>query len=422
MSWLLQLWQNRRKTLLAVVAVVLVTGTLTAVRLARSAPPVPTTLVVTGEFVDYLPLTGELKALKSMLLSAPTFAGELQVVKLPKNGSPVKKDEVAIVFDSTNLERQLIQRQTELRQAESEIERTRAQGKMVEEQNRTELLKAQYDVERARLEASKAEILSAIEGAKARLNLANAEKKLKEVEAKLAADKAANAADIAARLHRREKARMDLQQVEDRLAALEVKAPSDGVINLMQNFRAGGFGSNAPEWKEGDRAWPGAAIAELPDMSTLRMSARVEEIDRGRLQPGQEAVVRVEAIPEREFRAKVERISPMAKPDFSTWPPARTFDVELQMEATDPRMRPGMTASARIAVERLPNAVIVPAEAVFQKAGRTVVYVLRGSKFEEQEILVTRRNTSQVAVGRGVKAGDRLARRDPTLTEEAVKQ
>jgi RND family efflux transporter MFP subunit len=407
---------------LTVVAVLLVAGTLTAVRLARSAPPVPTIPVVTGEFVDYLPLTGELKALKSMLLSAPTFAGELQVVKLPKNGSPVKKDEVAIVFDSTNLERQLIQRQTELRQAESEIERTRAQGKMVEEQSRTELLKAQYDVERARLEASKAEILSAIEGAKARLNLANAEKKLKEVEAKLAADKAANAADIASRLQRREKARMDLQQVEDRLGALEVKAPSEGIINLMQNFRAGGFGSSAPEWKEGDRAWPGAAIAELPDMSTLRMSARVEEIDRGRLQPGQEAVVRVEAIPEREFRAKVERISPMAKPDFSTWPPARTFDVELEMDATDARMRPGMTASARIAVERLPSAVIVPAEAVFQKAGRTVVYVLRGSKFEEQEILVTRRNTSQVAVGRGVKAGDRLARRDPTLTEEAVKQ
>jgi RND family efflux transporter MFP subunit len=422
MSWLTHLWQTRRNTLLGVVALILVAGTVTAARLARSAPPVPTIQVVTGEFVDYLPLNGELKALKSMVLSAPTFAGELQVVKLPKNGTPVKKDEVTIIFDSTNLERQLIQRQTELRQAESEIERTRAQGKMVEEQNRTELLKAQYDVERARLEASKAEILSAIEGAKARLTLANAEKKLKEVEAKLAADKAANAADIASRLQRREKARMDLQQVEDRLAALEVKAPSDGIINLMQNFRAGGFMGNAPEWKEGDRAWPGAAIAELPDMNTLRVSARVEEIDRGRLQPGQEAVVRVEAIPEREFRAKVERISPMAKPDFSSWPPGRTFDVELHMEATDPRMRPGMSASARVAVERLTDAVIVPAETVFQKGGRTVVYALRGAKFEEQEILVVRRNTQQVAVGRGVKAGDRLARRDPTLTEEAVKK
>jgi multidrug efflux pump subunit AcrA (membrane-fusion protein) len=208
--------------------------------------------------------------------------------------------------------------------------------------------------------------------------------------------------------------------VKQRIEALSVKAPTDGVINLLQNFRAGGPFMSAPEWKEGDRAWPGAAIAELPDMSTLRMNARVEEIDRGRLQSGQAAVVRVEAIPEREFSGKVVAISPMAKPDFSTWPPGRTFDVEIQTDATDARMRPGMSASARVAVDRLPNATIVSAESVFQKGGRTVVYVLKGTEFVEQEIVVARRSGSVVAVGRGVKAGDKVARRDPTILETAV--
>ncbi|HWQ03419.1 MAG TPA: efflux RND transporter periplasmic adaptor subunit [Candidatus Nitrosotenuis sp.] len=396
-------------------------GVLAGTRLARSEPAVPTVEVSTGEFVAHLPLRGELKALKSMVLIAPSYSGDLQIIKLVKNGTPVKKGDVVAVFDSTNLERQLGQRQTELRQAESEIERTRAQGNMVEEQNRTELIRAQYAVERAKLETTKAEILSEIEGAKNRLLLANAEKKMKEVEQKLASDKTANAADLESRRQRRDKAKREVGEFERRIAALTLLAPADGVVNLLPNFRAGGPFTQAPEFKEGDRAWPGAAVAELPDMNTLRAIARVEEIDRGRLEKGQTAVVRVDAIPEKEFPARIVAISPMAKPDFSSWPPQRTFDIEFQLDGTDPRMRPGMSANAQVAVERLPGSVLVPPEAVFQKNGRTIVYVLRGGKFEEQEIAVLRRSGTQVAVARGAKPGDKLAKRDPTLTEDAVK-
>jgi hypothetical protein len=59
------------------------------------------------------------------------------------------------------------------------------------------------------------------------------------------------------------------------IASLQVRAPIGGAISLLPNFRAGGPGSRSqPEFKRGDRAWFGAAIAELPDLSAIQLTAR----------------------------------------------------------------------------------------------------------------------------------------------------
>lgn len=421
MTWLAKIWRTRRWMFVVTAVAVIAGGTLLGSKLAQSTPAVPLAEVQSGEFVDYLQLRGSLKALKSVVLSAPSNAGELQILKLAKTGTAVKKGDEVAVFDGSQLELRLLQQRTELRQAESEIQRVRAQGNMQVQQVETELQQARYNVERAKLEVSRQEVLSQIEGEKAALDLATAEKRLSEILKKLESEKTKTAADVASQMHRRDKAANDVAEAESRIAALTLRAPVDGVVNVMQNPRArqGFFGGGAaPEFKEGDRAWSGAGIIELPDMSEIRAVARIEEVDRGRLQVGQKATVRLDAIPEREFTAQVALISPLAKPDYSSWPPTRNFDVEVQLLEKDPRLRPGMTASPRIAVDRLADAMIVNAESVFQKAGRTVVYVLKDGKFEEREVVIARRSGTQVAVGRGLRAGERIARVDPTLQEE----
>ena len=422
MSWLAKAWRTRRLTFVTVVLLLGVGGTLLAARMVRSGTTVPLHEVSTSEFVDYVQLRGSLKALKSVVLAAPSSAGELQIIQLAKSGTPVKKGDPVAQFDTNNLAMRLLQARTELKQAESEIDRTRAQSNMAQEQTETELIQARYNVERARLEASKMEILSQIDGAKNKLDLASAEQKQKEIEQKLASEKIKAAADIASQRHRRDKAMNDVKEAEDRMAALTLKAPVDGMVSLMQNHRAHNWSSGGapPEFKEGDRAWPGAPVIELPDMSEIRASARIEETDRGRVRLEQVTSVRVDAIPEKDFPAKLVQISPLAKPDHSSWPPSRNFDIEVQLLETDARLRPGMSASLRVAVDRIPNAIVVPADYIFQKAGRSVVYVLKGSNFEEREIIVGRRSGTQVAISRGLNAGERIARRDPTLEEQAA--
>jgi HlyD family secretion protein len=412
-------WSRRRVLLMCVAGALLAGGSIVALRLVRGAPTVPTAFVTRGEFTDYVKIRGEVKALKSVTLTAPVVRAEgadPQILKLAKTGAMVKKGEVVVEFDAAKLRQTLQEKRSALKQADAEIEQARAQGRLTEEQDLTDVTKARYDVERARLEASKQEILSKIEGEKNKLALADAEQHLKEVEQKLASDRAKTEAQVRGEQEKREKALFDVQLTEENIARLTLRAPVDGTVTILKNYRAGGwFEGGAPPFKEGDRAWPGAGIVELPDLSTLRVHGRVEEADRGRLKLDQDAMVRIDAVPDKEFSARVVEISPLAKIDFSSWPFPRNFDVAVQLEQADSRVRPGMSATARVAVERLPDCVLVPPEAAFQKLGRTVAYALRGSRFEEREIQVSRRGEGQVVVARGLKPGERVALKDPTL-------
>jgi hypothetical protein len=310
------------------------------------------------------------------------------------------------------------EKKSELRQAEGEIEQARAQARIAAEQNRTALMKARYDVDRATLDLADEQIVSRVERERAKLAIDDARQKLREMEEKGRADAEAAEADLASKVRKRDKLRADLARAERAFEALQLRAPAAGTVSVMPNFRAGGPFGREQEFREGDRAWAGAAIAELPDLSSIHLSTRLEEADRGRVKPGQTAVVRVDALPDREFRASVDDISVLARVDFgSGWPPQRNFDLELAIPEADKRLRPGMSATARIAIARQPGMLLAPASAVFTVSGRPTVYRLSGRIFEAVPVELAGRDREQVAIARGVSPGDRLALRQPAAAD-----
>src|ERR1041384_1336437 len=111
-------------------ATILVAGSIAlgiAWRWSGAARDIPTAEVKRGEFIDRIQLRGEITARKSISILAPFNAGDLQILKLIRNGTHVKKGEIVVQFDSLTLERTLNQKRSELKQAEAEIERTVAQ-------------------------------------------------------------------------------------------------------------------------------------------------------------------------------------------------------------------------------------------------------------------------------------------------------
>jgi HlyD family secretion protein len=374
-----------------------------------------------GEFVEALQVRGEIKAGRSVTLAAPAEAGDLRILKLVPSGTILKKGDLVVEFDGSTVARTLEEKQTELRGYEAEIEKVRAQSRTTEEASVTAATKAGYDVQRGELDYSAREILSRVEGEQLRLAVLDAEQKLLEANAKLTSTRAGAKADRAATDQKREKARLELEKARRQLAALKIFAPTDGMVTLLPNWRSSNW-NNPQDFKEGDRAWPGAGIAELPDASTLYVSARVDEVERGRMKLGHTGVVRVEAVPDRELKARVESISALAKADFTTWPPPRNFDLRVALDETDTRLRPGMTATVRVAVERVPGVLLVPAEAVFNSAGQDVVYVLERGGIEQRPVVVERRNADRAAIKRGLRPGERVALEDPTTASGEVRQ
>jgi HlyD family secretion protein len=403
-----------RNALITVGVLVLVAVGLLAAVGRGTVPDLPTADVTRGEFVNALELRGEIRPLKSVVLSSPMQSGDLQILKLAVNGSKVKAGDVVVQFDGTTLERTIQEKQSELKQANAEIEQAAAQLRITDEQNATALMKARYDIERAKLDINRGDTVSRIDNEKAKLTLADAEQHLKELEEKIRSDRTSGEADQASKIRKKEKAIFDLQRAQDGLARLILKAPTDGVVNILPNYRSGSIMGAAPEFRQGDRAWAGANILELPDLSSVHLLARLDESDRSRLQTGQAATVRIEAVPGKDFPAKIDSISMLARPDYqSTWPPPRNFDLDLVLIEIDPRIRPGMTAVARIATERVPNVVLVPSEAVFQHDGAPVVYKLDGSQFEERRVQIAKRGKEQSVVSAGVAPGDKIATRRP---------
>ena len=408
---------KHKRALGAAVVVIAIAGAAVAMNARTgSAPNVTTADVTRGDFVDYIQIRGEIRPAKSVVLAAPLQAGgELQIVKLVKQGSAVKKGELLVEFDATQLQQRLLERKSELKTAEGEIQQVVSQQKINAEQQQTELMKARYDVERAKLDLGKRDLVSRIEYEPAKLSLGDAEQRQKEVEAKALSTKASADAELTGKRRKRDKAQYDVDRTQASIDALHLLAPADGTVNILENPRSGGpFGGGGVEFREGDRAWAGASILELPDLSSIHLEARLDESDRGRLKVGQTASVKIEAVPGKDLSARVDLISVLARVDFSSgWPPVRNFDLGLILDEKDTRIRPGMTATARIAADRLPNVTLVPAEAIFQKDGHPIVYLLNGSKFDEQQIEIVRRGREQAAVSAGVNPGDKLAARRP---------
>jgi multidrug efflux pump subunit AcrA (membrane-fusion protein) len=122
-----------------VIAVLLLAGSGVvwgAARLGKRSPTVPTVEVKRGEFLDSTQFRGEVKALKSITISAPAEAGDLQIVKVSPEGTVVKSGDVVVEFDKTKTEQDLAQFRSALKSAEAEIEQARAQARLAKRKTR----------------------------------------------------------------------------------------------------------------------------------------------------------------------------------------------------------------------------------------------------------------------------------------------
>lgn len=395
----------------AAVAVLLVGGSGAVMWSMRDGtPPGETVVVKRGNYTDVVEIRGDVRPVKSTVIYAPPNAGELVILKLAKNGDAVKKGDVVAQFDAIMLTRQLQDKQSELRTVTAELEQAKVTSANQLKDRESAVIRAQYDVDRARLALGTIELVAEVEGARAKLALIDAEQRLKEVKASVESTKAGIDADFRARDRRIAKVKADLERLTLAKEALTMTAPADGVVSIMQNTRFFSPMGVPQEYRTGDRTFSGAGVLELPDLSGVFLVARIDEVDRGRIRHGQSATLRADAVAEREYEGSVADISFLSKPDYSSWPPSKLFDLRISLKDPDERLRPGMSAVARIAVGSVPNVLLVPVATIFKgNDGGDIVFRLAGRRFESVPVQVVRRGREQAAIQSGVNEGDRIA-------------
>ncbi len=369
-------------------------------RQAQGVVSFPTAPARKGEFLVLIKTRGELRALRSVQVYAP-IVPQLRIAWLAPSGAMIHQGDLMIKFDSSASEQQLQQKEAVLRQAQATLDQAVAQARITADQDKSDLADAQFNVEKARLEVSKQEIVGALQAQESKIDLGLCEQKLKVAQATSDLHAASDRSRIGSLTRQRDNAQSDVDITKTRIAQMEIKAPISGFLVFNTNYTQGWM--NAKPFKIGDNVWAGMSLAEIPDLSTLQMEGKIEEIDRGRISVGQDVRVHVDSLPELSIRAKIGQISPLTEAS-NEFPPSHSFKAWAPLEHPDPRLRPGMNSGMDIVTARIPDAISIPAKALFTRDGKPVVYLAEAGHYRPVEVQLLARNPDEVAIS-GIPSG-----------------
>lgn len=390
---------------------------------------IPVAPVHKGDFIIRVRTRGDIKSMKSSMIMAPQVPG-LRILRLATNGQYVHQGDVIVQFDRESQINNLLARQNAVTSANGSIDTAKASQNMTMAQDALSKMQAEYNLEEAKLDASKAEVISAIMGEKYRISVGTSEAALVATKSNINADVVDMQATMMRYTQQRDNAVKNLDLTNTYLTQMDIKAPTDGIVNLLTNFRAQGtFGrAGAPPFKEGDNVWTGAQIAEIPDLSSMYIDLKLDEVDRGRIALGQNIRLRVDSIPDKEFEATLDFIAPAAALVFTgvgsdmSANTQKYFPARGTLKAVDERLRPGTSASVEIIIERQPNSLTIPLQASFDVKGKPVVYVQNGKEFVARQIQVGKKNEDEVVVTGGLREGESVALVDPTKAQKQGKK
>jgi biotin carboxyl carrier protein len=560
-----------RKLILRLVILSVLAGAVyAAYRVYRALPQreeaFATAKVKQGDVVVRSFARGELRAVRSVTLTAPNLFGTVQVTRLAALGSLAREKDLVVEFDDAEVLSRLEEKQLELDQIDEQVKKAQADLAIRDNQDQVELLRARYSVRRAELEVKRNELISAIDAKKNQLTLEESKRRLTQLESDIKSRREQAQAELAVLREKKNKASLELNREKQRLAQVKLLAPMAGLVAVKQNRSSVTmFGMQLPDIREGDQVQPGMPVVDILDLSEMEVIAKVGELDRANLTEGQEVLMRLDALPEKTFNGRIKSMSGTASANMFSSDPAKKFDVIFSIDmrqllgalgandaaiarilaqaetnrkkgiftsssssmppmpesppdgAAEPRqpqrgnggqdpaaqakrrelvakfsggksiadltpeerttvmakvnaeleklgmapmggnrgggnrapgmpamfniggflfsqsdldtaklppppeednqldvlLRPGLLADVEIIVDKVPNALSVPLQSVFEKDGKPVVYVKNGNRFEPREIKPLKRSENVMIIAEGVKAGETIAMANP---------
>lgn len=378
-------------------------GVAYAVRELRpQSKTIPTARVQNGTVELDIVTFGELRSPHSAMLGTPPVNGTLQIVHLIKTGTPVKTGEVVVEFDPSEQEFNLEQSRSQLEEAEQQIAKAKADAEVKTAEDKVALVKAKFDVRRAELEVSRNELVSEIDAKKNLLTLEESKRRLAQLQQDIGSRAASNTASLALLEQKRQTSLLGMQQAQQNINNMKIKAPMDGLVSIKENMDAsGGFffgGMTLPEYREGDLVQQGRILAEVLDVRQMEALAKVNENDRSNVNVGQTAELRLEAQPQPTYPAKVKSVAALASRRNWGTDAIRRFDVSFDLMESNAAIRPGTSAQIVIRGNQLKDKLYLPAQCVFEKDGKPVVFVKHQSKFEPTEVKIAFRTENRVVV------------------------
>ena len=293
----------------------------------------PTTKVQRSDVVIRAYSRGELRAVRTATISAPNLGGTVQVTAIAPSGALSHEKDLIVEFDDSERRAALEQAQLQVQQNDELIKKQKADIAIQKSQDDVNLLMAKYGVRSAELDVQKAPVLAPIDAKKNELNLEQQKKALAQLQSDIQARYEQGEAQLAVLQEQRNRALINVRQEQQRIQQTKQLSPIEGLVAIRQN-RTGNvnFGQTPPDIRDGDNLQPGIPVADVLDLSELEVVAKVGELDRANLQEGQEANLKLDAVPDQTFRGKIKSMSGTAITDVFSGDPAKKFEVVFSID------------------------------------------------------------------------------------------
>jgi macrolide-specific efflux system membrane fusion protein len=314
-------------------------------------------------------------------------------------GDTVEQGQPIAELEKAELQAEVAKREAELSIARAKLARQTEVGPTEIEEAQASVVRFEATVELARKEFAREEALlkrgissrDAHDMATERLSVAKAQLASLRKSLELAGER--HAADLTLARAEVDRAMAAVASARARLAYATISAPISGTVASVttQEGETVSAGLSAP------------TFVTIIDLGRLQVDAFVDEVDIGKVAPGQTASFTVDAFPGRAFEGRVVAIYPKAVIEENVV----NYDVVLRIDTPyEKLLRPEMTASVSIFPERRSDVLAVPADAVRRSRGRSVVEVLVDGAPQPREVKAGARDGRWVEIVSGLSEGE----------------
>ena len=380
---------------------------------------IPVGKVQKGTFYIDIYEEGEIEAVNSINISSPTISwryGNLKITQIVKDGQEVNSGDTLIVFDPSEVQKGIIEAEGSLEISRAEMERMLAQ-----QQSDLEELRANYEVTRISQEISKINFESAVYESDIRrkeiqLNLEKANIALEQAKEQIENRIKIQKEEVKQRNLAIQQDVVRLDDAHEALNKLFVTTQSPGIAIISRNW------SNGNKFQIGDQCWSGFPLIQLPDLSSLKATVKINEVDIAKISKGLKVEIKPDAFSDSIFSGQVSSIANLAVNKDNT-SKIKVFPVEILINETNPNLLPGLTVSCRILIDKLDDVLFVPLEGIYQEGDKYYVHKKTRGGFEKTEVETGAVNSDFIVIVSGLEPGDEIALVDPSLdkTEKTKK-
>ncbi len=349
---------------------------------------------------------GILEAAHSVSIGPPKIRNEYRykLVRIVDEGKDVSEGDFLMEFDGSDISRRLRDETGNYQKVQEEYQKKRSDFDIQLRDLKLQLDQGKSDYDKLENKLSRqAELESAIVIAQTQIERDTAREKVALLEKKVQYLTESGRLDLQISNSNMRHYKKHMDDLLDAMDSLTVTAPVGGVVIYKRDW-------NNEARQVGSNIFVMDTVIELPDLSTLRAKVMVDEIDAGKVQVGQDAMVQVDAIQGKVFKGKVSYLSSILK-QAAYDRPQKIAEALVQLQESDLKgLRPGMSTRAQIQVGRHTQVIVIPLASIQERDGRSFVQVWRPEKkdYEWREIQLLTNDGLSAVVSSGLEVSEKI--------------